>query len=282
MGYSIYEILFFFYIYAFLGWCVEVIYATVNSGKFVNRGFLNGPVCPIYGFGVLLVIISLESLKDNLIILFLGSVILTSAIEFITGFILEKVFNDKWWDYSEVHFNIKGYICLKFSLIWGVTCILVVDVVQPIIYKFVNLVPVMLGKTVIFISMVIFLIDFIATSTAISKFKRSIRLMDELVSSIKVISDEIGINISDGVLLAMEKQENVRGNVDSIKEAIVSKVDIEKRKEELEELKEKYEMFIKKQKNSYERILKAFPDLQKGKYKNYIDKMKKYYKKISR
>lgn len=279
MTYSIYEILVFFCIYSFLGWCVEVIYATVNSGKFVNRGFLSGPVCPICGFGVLTVVITLQPLKDNLLILFLGSVVLTSLIEFITGFILEKIFNDKWWDYSQDPFNIGGYVCLKFSLLWGLACILVVDVVQPIIYKFVNAFPLTFGEVLLVISLIVFFIDFIVTVSEISKFKKRIYLLDELVNNIKLISDEIGENISDGILLAMEKQESVKENVDSVREVISSKVDIEKRRRELEELKEKYGCFVEKQKLGYERIFKAFPDLQRGKYKNYIDKLKKHYKR---
>lgn len=279
MIYSVYEILELFCIYAFLGWCVEVIYATVNSGKFVNRGFLNGPVCPIYGFGVLAVIITLQPLKNNLMILFLGSVVLTSTIEFITGFILEKIFNDKWWDYSEDPFNIKGYICLKFSLIWGIACILVIDVVQPIIHKLINVFPVVEGRILLLIILIAFFVDFVVTVTTIAKFKKRIYLMDELARNIKLLSDEIGENISDGVLFAMERQEVVKESVDSMKEAIVLKVDIEKRKKELDELKERYESFVEKKKLGYERIFKAFPDLQKGKYKKYVDKIKKYYKK---
>lgn len=268
MVYSIYETLWLFCIYAFLGWCVEVIYATVNSGKFVNRGFLNGPVCPIYGFGVTVVILCLTPLKDNLIILFIGSVILTSLMELVTGFILERIFNDKWWDYSDEHFNINGYICLKFSLIWGLACILVVEVVQPIIYKFINAVPIRAGRFLLSIFILSFIIDFIATVITISKFKKRAYLMEELVGKMRAISDEIGENISEGVLFAMEKQEE-----------FASKVDKEKLREELEELKVKYESFVRKQKRSYEKIFKPFPDLQKGKYKNYIEKLKTYHKK---
>ena len=95
---------FYFVIYAFLGWCCEVIFAALKTGKFVNRGFLNGPVCPVYGFGMLLVIgmqVFLLGSSDNIFTLFAGSFVLTSAIEFLTGFVLERVFHDKWWDYSD-------------------------------------------------------------------------------------------------------------------------------------------------------------------------------------
>ena len=129
MPQTIYEVLWIFIVYAVIGWCSEVAYAALDTGKFVNRGFLNGPYCPIYGFGISLVIVVLTPLKENLLILYIGSVILTSVIEYITGYLLEKVFHNKWWDYSDKPYNIKGYICLKFSLFWGFACTFIVLVI---------------------------------------------------------------------------------------------------------------------------------------------------------
>ena len=116
---TLYEVLWIFIIYAFIGWCSEVSYAAMDRGIFVNRGFLNGPYCPIYGIGVLTVIVILTPLKRNLLLLYVGSFFLTSILEFLTGFILEKVFHNKWWDYSNKPCNIMGYVCLKFSIFWG-------------------------------------------------------------------------------------------------------------------------------------------------------------------
>ena len=117
-----------FFIYAFLGWCTEVAFAAFKEHRFVNRGFLNGPICPVYGFGVVAVIHFLTPLRSNLLLLYLGSAILVTAIEWLTGFILEKVFHNKWWDYSNMPLNLNGYVCLLFSLIWGVFCVFIVDV----------------------------------------------------------------------------------------------------------------------------------------------------------
>ena len=113
------ETLWLFLIYAFLGWCTEVAFAAVTRGKFVNRGMANGPICPIYGFGVLAVLFCLQPFRGNFFLLFLGSVVVTSLLELVTGWALEKFFHDKWWDYSNEPFNIKGYICLRFSILWG-------------------------------------------------------------------------------------------------------------------------------------------------------------------
>ena len=96
----------YFFIYAILGWCVEVIHAALARGKFENRGFLNGCWCPIYGVGVVLVLLCLTPININVFVLFIASLILTSVLEFIVGLILEKLFKTKWWDYSKEHFNI--------------------------------------------------------------------------------------------------------------------------------------------------------------------------------
>ena len=110
-GFSLYQILAFFLIYSCLGWCLEVIYAAVSTGQLVNRGFLNGPVCPIYGFGMIIVLFTLSPLADNLLLLYIGGVILPSVLELAGGWALYKLYHTRWWDYSDFPFNIGGYIC---------------------------------------------------------------------------------------------------------------------------------------------------------------------------
>ena len=119
-GFSLYQTLAYFLIYSCLGWCLEVVYAAVTTGKLVNRGFLNGPVCPIYGFGMIIVLYALTPLVDNTLLLYLGGVILPSVLELVGGWALYKLYRTRWWDYSDYPFNIGGYICLEFCLLWGV------------------------------------------------------------------------------------------------------------------------------------------------------------------
>lgn len=107
------EIILYFFIYAFLGWVSECIYCSIGHKKIINRGFLNGPVCPIYGFGALIVIFFLKRYENNVLELFLYGIIVTSILEYITGYLLEMIFNTTWWDYSRKKFNIKGRVCLK-------------------------------------------------------------------------------------------------------------------------------------------------------------------------
>ena len=106
----IYFVVLYFFIYGFLGWCTEVAYAAVKEGKFVNRGFLNGPICPIYGIGVSTVIHFLQPVADQWILLYILSTILVTLLEGATGFLLEKLFHHRWWDYSEIPLNIGGYV----------------------------------------------------------------------------------------------------------------------------------------------------------------------------
>ena len=130
-GFSLYHILAFFLIYSCLGWCVEVVYAAATTGQLVNRGFLNGPVCPIYGFGMILVLFCLTPLEDDLLLLYLGGVILPSALELVGGWALYKLYRTRWWDYTDKPFNIGGYVCLEFSLMWGLGAMVMVKVIHP-------------------------------------------------------------------------------------------------------------------------------------------------------
>jgi uncharacterized membrane protein len=142
------DLLLFFTIYSFLGWAMETVFASINERKIINRGFLNGFVCPIYGFGAVLILQSskwvsrfFENSFTALIINILFAVILVTALEYVTGFLLEKIFNCKWWDYSHNALNLHGYICLQYSLLWGVLIFLLLQIVHPTISELVFSIP---------------------------------------------------------------------------------------------------------------------------------------------
>lgn len=200
-----YQFLWIFFVYAFLGWCTEVSYAALRTGKFVNRGFLNGPVCPIYGCGVVVVLAGLEPLKGNFVLLFLGSVVLTSALEWATGFVLEKLFRQRWWDYSDKPFNLGGYICLEFSIMWGFACLFVVDILHPSIEFFIRLIPHTLGWVLLGLFSAAMAVDLAATVRTIAKLNRQLDQIDQLARRLKTASNEFGENLADRVLEAAEK-----------------------------------------------------------------------------
>ncbi|AOR24063.1 putative ABC transporter permease [Clostridium taeniosporum] len=170
-NFSLYNLIYFFMIYSFLGWCVEISYAYKNNHYFINRGFLYGPFCPIYGFGIVFMLVTLHNFTDNLLLLFILATLLTSFIEYLTGFILEKVFKSKWWDYTEDPFNLHGRICLGFSLLWGAASVIVIKILHPIIEYLIDNLPITIGTYIFHIIIIYFIIDFIFTINSLVDFK---------------------------------------------------------------------------------------------------------------
>ncbi|HRR77439.1 MAG TPA: hypothetical protein P5191_11595 [Ruminococcus sp.] len=266
---SYYEILCFFLIYSFFGWCLEVVYQAIEHGKFINRGFLNGPYCPIYGFGVIIVTGALDPIKSNAVLLFFGSVILTSILEFITGFVLEKIFHMHWWDYSEEKFNLSGYICLKFSLLWGVACLVVVRIIHPTVTVFVDKFPSTAGIIIISVYMIGVASDMIVTVLAIIHFKRRIILLENISSQMRKLSDKTGEMIFDKVEGAMNRKEEF-----SVKNAELRK--------KYEDLKERYKAVLEKRERSIRRIQRSFPKLSFDSLRSFREQLDELKDKINK
>lgn len=280
LGYSIYELLWLFFIYGFLGWCVEVAYCGVSNGKFVNRGFLNGPICPIYGVGAVTVILCLTPIQDNTFVLFIGSAILTSILELITGFALDKIFHARWWDYSDKPFNIGGYICLKFSIYWGLVCIALMRGVHPTVLKFVHIIPDILGIITLIFFAVVFITDIVITVITINKLVKRMKEMEEIAEKIHTVSDEIGSHIFDTVFGIVKKGEEIYNSDDVklLRERYIEKSEERKKKfselkakysdgiddklDELEDLFKKYTNKVWERHGRQRRILIAFPSLK--------------------
>lgn len=271
MPQNIYQAVWIFIIYAFLGWCSEVAFAAVNKGKFVNRGFLNGPVCPIYGVGMLIVVLCLWNLRDRPLLLFLGSALLITALEFVTGFVLERFFHDKWWDYSDMPFNIKGYVCLKFTILWGLAASFIIGAIHRFIYMLIEKTPFVLGVILLAVFSAAFIADFTVTLTALVKLPKKLKAMAEAERALRAVSDKIGENISDTTIAAKEKGEALA----------------EENKPRLEELKAEYEKKKKEfsamlERNFVQRrIFKAFPNLKNGRYKAIFDRISELKLKVT-
>ena len=188
-GFSLYHILAFFLIYSCLGWCVEVVYAAATTGQLVNRGFLNGPVCPIYGFGMILVLFFLTPLEDDLLLLYLGGVILPSALELVGGWALYKLYRTRWWDYTDKPFNIGGYVCLEFSLMWGLGAMVMVKVIHPTIAALVNIIPPLVGFVLMCLLYAVYAADVVATAIAASDLARELDALEKVADSMHAVSD---------------------------------------------------------------------------------------------
>lgn len=253
MEYSFVNYIWFFIIYSFLGWCIEVTFHGVTQGKFVNRGFLNGPVCPIYGFGMVILLYFLSPITDNLALLFIGSVVLTSTLEFITGFILEKFFQDKWWDYSDMPYNIKGYISLSFSLIWGLGAVFIINIIHPLINNFIPVFDNKIGSVILILFISYFLADFIVTLLGIFEISRQFKVLEEMAARLKLYSNGIGEDIYKSVNAFIKT-----GNKISEIEASLEK-DLK-----ITELKEKQREILEKKGFVRRRLEKSYPNINKS------------------
>jgi len=242
MTYSLYELTLIFFFYAFLGWCLEVARFAIHEKKFINRGFLNGPYCPIYGFGVVSVLLLLTPLKSNWFLLFICSLVITSALEFAVGFLLEKLFHQKWWDYSKDRFNIKGYVCLYTSLVWGVACTVVVYFLQPLIDKAISYLPENLDVAITLILLTAIIADTIVALVSILKIRHKFVLLGEISHRMDILSNVIGQNIADNAI-------SLKGFND-------------KNRQDLDDLTANYRAIFNKKVIGYNRIFKAFPLLQ--------------------
>ncbi len=168
-----------FIIYSFIGYIAEVIYCSFIQKKFVNRGFLFGPLCPIYGIGAILMINSLSNLKESPVLVFFLGMIITSCLEYYTSYIFEKIFNNKWWDYSEKPDNINGRICLSNSILFGVGGLVVIYLLEPIINNFLNIINPNINIIFIII-LIVFIIDVLFSIIIAYNLRNKLIVAEEL------------------------------------------------------------------------------------------------------
>lgn len=263
---SIYYSILYFFVYGFLGWCTEVIFAAFKQHRFVNRGFLNGPICPIYGVGVTLVITCLEAFQSNLLLLYISSVILVTVLEGVTGWAMDKLFHNKWWDYSKLPFNIGGYVCLLFSLIWGVACVFIVYFVHPLIHQVLSLIPHTAGIALIAILGIALLSDMIVTTSAIVKFNQYLELLKHITDELHAISNQIGAELYQNVMHVLDMQESSRQKLDDVKLEVSEEIRMQ-----IVELKTRAQNLGEKVPKPARRLLKAFPKLESRNYKAQLE-----------
>lgn len=170
-GYAPSKIVAYFVIYSFLGFVIETIFGLLTKGVIESRkSFLYGPFCGIYGLGAIIMIISLRSFNKNNYTLFLGGFIVGSIIEYAVSLIGEEIFHIKWWDYSDMPFNINGRICVSFSLFWGILAIYLMSHLNPKVDKFIDKINPKLLKKLSIIATIFFIFDILVTGFALKMF----------------------------------------------------------------------------------------------------------------
>ncbi len=163
MDHTFYDVAVLFFAYSFLAWIAETAVATVRLKDFMNRGFASGPFCFIYGFTGVLLTVFLQELKYDALFLFLGSMVVATAVEWFAGKMLEQMKRKKWWDYAGKRWNFDGYICLQYSVLWGVLGLLAVRYGNGVILGLYHSMPAVVGKALIWGLMAVGIIDFMGS-----------------------------------------------------------------------------------------------------------------------
>lgn len=251
-----------FVLYSFLGWVCETAYCSVGSRKFVNRGFLHGPVCPVYGVGALLVLWLLPTEPKNTLSLFLSAVLVTTVLEYITSVLLEKLFHMKWWDYSHYRFQLNGRVCLLNSLLFGVLATVLVRFLQPAAQSLLERVPLAALPWVSLLLGAVMAADTAVTVRELLLLKGKLWQMHELLDEIREKTEMQKLHLQ----LAMEERRFKRRAADAgDKESVSLRHHLAELNRRLGELERG---------RLHTRILKAFPNMTSVRYEGALERLR--------
>lgn len=245
----------YFLIYSFIGWLLESTYKSALQKKIINSGFLHGTICPIYGYGALIMYLSLKDLTDNIFILFLFGLIVLSIFEYIVGLFLEIVFKTKYWDYSKRKLNIHGRVCLLNSIYWGILGIIFMKGIHPLVEKGVDLIPTRYLEIIVGTGLLAMITDTITTIIGLIKINTKLKNWEQITERIK--KKMLAIEINAPHRLNKIKNLKIYYGYQKIKKI----PELKSRNELLEELKEKQQQIQEKLERRLNRLKRAFPTM---------------------
>ena len=190
MEYTGYEILWLFFVYSFLGWVLETASAAFRQKQFVNRGLVNAPLCVIYGITAAVMTVFFGELHG--VWLFAAGFIISTLIEWIAGHAIERMYHERWWNYSKLKWNLDGYICLPVSVCWGLLIVAAMELGNPFFVKIYSLIPALPGKILVLVLLAVLIIDIAATLCILSGRSRRMEQWEEVDSWLSGISSRLG------------------------------------------------------------------------------------------
>ena len=231
--YAWYHWLTFFYIYCFFGWIFESTYVSLKQHHFVNRGFLRLPMLPLYGTGTVMMLWVSLPVKNNLLLVYCSGVVAATLLEYVTGYIMERLFKVRYWDYSSQKFNLHGYICLTSSIAWGFLTIFMTEIIHRPIERFVLNLPPSLEWCLLGIVSGCFVMDTIQSTREALSLAKTL----ESVSKLRADLEEIQVQLA---LLKAETEQNIENAKEELRAAVAENVEAHKemvsaRREALEE-----------------------------------------------
>ena len=270
--FNFYYIFLTFITYSILGWIIESTYCSIFEKKIINRGFLIGPYCPIYGSAAVVIILTLSSFKNNFIAIFFLSMILSGILEYITSYMLEKIFKLSLWDYSTYKFNINGRVCLRNLLMFGALAVLLIEFINPVVDVFYEIIPENVTMAIFFITLICFTADIILTSIAVFDIRKMANKtldLDELTN----VRNEVTTNVRTDIESKAESLKfNLEDKSDRFIENLENKSDLVRKK--LEKLSKVRVNF------THIRFMKAFPKLKSINANESIENLKKVISKL--
>lgn len=234
----LYHLGYYFFIYSLLGWLMESTINTIRQKTFVNRGFLVGPYCPIYGVGMCFIYLTCLPYITSLPFVFFNGLFFATLLEYLTGYVMEKLFHAKWWDYSHFKYNLHGYICMHISLAWGILTVLFIEVIHPVIVSLISCIPISAGCILLSGLCFLFFIDLIYSIYTAFKLTAKAPALAEIRRE----------------MIVLLEQNNLHGVAEECK------------------LHYKYHLQLSKFSLSEKRLLKAFPNLGQTSIKSIKDK----------
>lgn len=276
---SLYDALVYFPLYSFLGWCLEVCYQAVSKGLVVNRGFLNGPICPIYGIGVIGCVLIVESVFDMPVDqvpglwLFAFGLVFATGIELAGGWILDKLFHARWWDYRDRRFNMNGYVCLEFSIIWGLGIVFVLREIYPFISRLLSFMrPSAVSYIILAVTYLVIAADIVVSAMIVAGMNRRFKDIDDLSRLMRRTSDRLSTRIGEGTIdrveLLAEKTIETRYSIDEIRDEL--EANLASRKRALLAAAES-RRFV-----GMGRLIRAYPDMRHRYYDDILSEIRKH------
>ncbi|MCM1175087.1 MAG: hypothetical protein NC341_08540 [Blautia sp.] len=286
--------LFFFYTYCFLGWCFESAFVSIRTHKLVNRGFMRGPFLPIYGSGAIMMYVVSMPFQDNLVLTYLAGCVGATALEYITGVLMETLFHIRYWDYSDKKFNFQGHICLSSTLAWGFFTILMTRVIHRPIERFVMGIPGNILYYTAFLLTVCIAADFaLSFKTALdlrnilAKMQRAKEELERMQRRLDIIiafsNEEKAQKQQERELRAGELVESLGQRFMSIRETIqrTPGAYVDSVRDEIAELRARYNIYMENRRNYREMLdfykrdmIRNNPTMRSGKFKDVFEELK--------
>lgn len=278
LGVDLYHVVFWLFLYSFMGWIWESSYVSIKEKHLVNRGFVTGPVCTIYGIGAVSVYLILRPLEGHGLWLFLGGILLATVLEYFTAWFMETLFHTIWWDYSKERFNLHGRICLKSSIAWGFFTLLMFEVLQPFAAWVVGLLPEKVGHMIVILSVCLYAVDFLISVLAAASLGEKLAKLSGILEDFteyvqKTRAYESAEEWKD-TLESYRKLLNLRevhDRLEEYQEVILGKMEEKGLGSHMTGVKLKFKHFYEQYQESVSRItgvnrrfLKAYPNLHKA------------------